>query len=510
MAHVNNFERDIERREMRDEIYRRDAVEVYKYDGTTQDLLDNRNDISDFIRHHLEAQVPRLQMLDDYYQGLNFNIMRNKRRREKHLADNRAAHDFASYITDFINGYCFGHAIQVQSEGSMTQDKIDQLHAINDIDSHNRSLGLDLSIFGRAYEYIIRNQQDEVRIYKSDPRNTFVIYDTSIEQNSLMAIRYWQVNEEEAHSPKEKTNNIYYVDVITDNATYFFVANSVTNLELSERKPPEAHSFGKVTITEFSNNEKRRGDFEKVIPLIDLYDEAQSDTANYMSDLNDAMLLIKGKIDLGNENVVRLQKEANVFHLEPPEYRDDNDKVTEGNVDAEYIYKQYDVSGVEAYKTRIAKDIHTLTNTPDMTDENFGGQQSGESMKYKLFGLEQRTAIKEGLFRKGLVRRYKLVGEIMSINREIDKDNLRDLIFTFTRNLPKSLTEEMQMYMSAGGEISQQTLMSLVSFIDNPQDEVKRIQSEEEEKVKHSDDLMYNNVQNEGNNIEQSTSNIEE
>lgn len=57
----------------------------------------------------------------------------------------------------------------------MTQDKIDQLHAINDIDSHNRSLGLDLSIFGRAYEYIIRNQQDEVRIYKSDPRNTFVI-----------------------------------------------------------------------------------------------------------------------------------------------------------------------------------------------------------------------------------------------------------------------------------------------------------------------------------------------
>ncbi|MDU7875172.1 MAG: phage portal protein, partial [Staphylococcus epidermidis] len=65
-------------------------------------------------------------------------------------------------------------------------------------------------------------------------------------------------------------------------------------------------------------------------------------------------------------------------------------------------------------------------------------------------------------------------------------------------------------YMSAGGEISQQTLMSLVSFIDIPQDEVKRIQSEEEEKVKRSDDLMYKNVQNEENNIEQSTSNIEE
>ena len=509
MAHVNNFERDIERREMRDEIYRRDAVEVYKYDGTTQDLLDNRNDISDFIRHHLEAQVPRLQMLDDYYQGLNFNIMRNKRRREKHLADNRAAHDFASYITDFINGYCFGHAIQVQSDKEMTQSKLNELHSLNDVDSHNRSLGLDLSIFGRAYEYIIRNQEDEVRFYKSDPRNTFVIYDTSVEKNSLMAIRYWKVATEDSVELTEVESNIYYVDVITDQATYFYEANSVTNLELSERKSPEAHSFGRVTITEFSNNEKRRGDFEKVIPLIDLYDEAQSDTANYMSDLNDAMLLIKGNVDL-NEEVATLQKEANVFHLAPPEYATVDDKVTEGNVDAQYIYKQYDVSGVEAYKTRIAKDIHTLTNTPDMTDENFGGQQSGEAMKYKLFGLEQRTAIKEGLFRKGLVRRYKLVGEIMGVNREIDKDNLKDLVFTFTRNLPKSITEEMQMYMSAGGEISQQTLMSLVSFIDNPQDEVKRIQSEEEEKVKRSDDLMYKNVQNEENNTEQSTSNIEE
>lgn len=488
MAHVNNFERDLESKKRREAIYRRDAVEVYKYDGTARDLLDNIDDISDFITHHLEAQRPRLQMLDDYYQGLNYNVMRsNNRRREKHLADNRVAHDFASYIADFINGYCFGHAIQVQSEKEMTQNAINSLHDLNDIDSHNRSIGLDLSIFGRAYEYIIRNQDDEVRIYKSNAKNTFVIYDTTVQQNSIAAVRYWKVNEDE-------DTDLYHIDFITDQATYFFVGSKSTDLKISERKPPELHSFGKVTITEFSNNEKRRGDFEKVIPLIDLYDNAQSDTANYMSDLNDAMLLIKGNINLGDENVVRLQKEANVFHLQPPEYTDDNDKVNEGNVDAEYIYKQYDVNGVESYKDRISRNIHMFTNTPDMTDENFSGNQSGEAMKYKLFGLEQRTAIKEGLFRKGLRRRYKLIGEIMSVNRELDKDNIKDLVFTFTRNLPKSLTEEMQMYVNAGGEISQKTLMSLVSFIDNPQQEAERIKQEQEEKIKHSDELMFNDL----------------
>lgn len=488
MAHVNNFERDLESKKRREAIYRRDAVEVYKYDGTARDLLDNIDDISDFITHHLEAQRPRLQMLDDYYQGLNYNVMRsNNRRREKHLADNRVAHDFASYIADFINGYCFGHAIQVQSEKEMTQNAINSLHDLNDIDSHNRSIGLDLSIFGRAYEYIIRNQDDEVRIYKSNTKDTFVIYDTTVQQNSIAAVRYWKVSEDE-------DTDMYHIDFITDQATYFFVGSKSTNLKITERKPLELHSFGKVTITEFSNNEKRRGDFEKVIPLIDLYDNAQSDTANYMSDLNDAMLLIKGNIDLGDENVVRLQKEANVFHLQPPEYTDDNERVNEGNVDAEYIYKQYDVNGVESYKDRISRNIHMFTNTPDMTDENFSGNQSGEAMKYKLFGLEQRTAIKEGLFRKGLRRRYKLIGEIMSVNRELDKDNIKDLVFTFTRNLPKSLTEEMQMYVNAGGEISQKTLMSLVSFIDNPQQEAERIKQEQEEKIKHSDELMFNDL----------------
>lgn len=488
MAHVNNFERDLESKKRREAIYRRDAVEVYKYDGTARDLLDNIDDISDFITHHIEAQRPRLQMLDDYYQGLNYNVMRSdNRRREKHLADNRVAHDFASYIADFINGYCFGHAIQVQSEKEMTQNAINSLHDINDIDSHNRSIGLDLSIFGRAYEYIIRNQDDEVRIYKTNAKDTFVIYDTTVQQNSIAAVRYWKVSE-------DKDTDMYHIDFITDQATYFFVASKSTNLKISERKPPELHSFGKVTVTEFSNNEKRRGDFEKVIPLIDLYDNAQSDTANYMSDLNDAMLLIKGNIDLGDENVVRLQKEANVFHLDPPQYEDADQKVNEGNVDAEYIYKQYDVNGVESYKDRISRNIHMFTNTPDMTDENFSGNQSGEAMKYKLFGLEQRTAIKEGLFRKGLRRRYKLIGEIMSVNRELDKDNIKDLVFTFTRNLPKSLTEEMQMYMNAGGEISQKTLMSLVSFIDNPQQEAERIKQEQEEKIKHSDELMFNDL----------------
>ena len=80
----------------------------------------------------------------------------------------------------------------------------------------------------------------------------------------------------------------------------------------------------------------------------------------------------------------------------------------------------------------------------------------------------------------------------MSINRELNSDAIQDLTFTFTRNIPKSVKDEMDMYLQAGGQISQQSLMSLVSFIDNPQQEMERIENEEDIQLQKSDERMYN------------------
>ena len=63
MLKVNEFERDAEYRQHRDKIYRRDAVETYRYDGNLNDLLDDYDFISECIEHHLEAQVPDCKCL---------------------------------------------------------------------------------------------------------------------------------------------------------------------------------------------------------------------------------------------------------------------------------------------------------------------------------------------------------------------------------------------------------------------------------------------------------------
>lgn len=464
MLKVNEFERAVDARSNREHLYAKDANVEYTYDGTETDLMQDLQSVSNYIKHHVKNQRPRLKILSDYYEGKTKNIVETTRRKERDMADNRVGHDYASYISDFVNGYFLGNPIQFQDDNDKVIEVMESFNDLNDIESHNRSMGLDLSIYGRAYELMIRNQNDETRVYKSNVLNTFIIYDNTVERNSLMGIRY--LNASTLNADEQVIN----VDLYTSQGVYRFYTSEQQGWVLFPKENNfEYHAFERVPITEFSNNERRKGDYEKVIPLFDLYDNAQSDTANYMSDLNDALLMLKGNLDLTPEEAQK-QKKANVLFLEPTVYEDANGNSKEGAVDGEYIYKQYDVAGTEAYKTRIDNDIHMFTNTPNMKDDNFSGTTSGEAMKYKLFGLEQRTKNKEGLFVKGLRRRAKLL-ETITRNTTAKRSDLDfyTVRYIFNRNLPKSIVEELQAYMSAGGEISKTTLMSLFSIFQDPE-----------------------------------------
>ena len=192
MKKVNEFEYGIDARIAYDMLKNPQANIIYTYDSSANELINDLDAISKYIKHHLEYQRPRLVTLNNYYDGLNINIMQSKRRKEEHLADNRAAHDYASYISDFVNGYFLGNPVQIVSDDDEVIDILNDLHDLNDIDTLNRSLGLDLSIYGRAYEYMVRTDKDQIKLYKSNALNTFIIFDNTVEQNSLAAVRYWQ------------------------------------------------------------------------------------------------------------------------------------------------------------------------------------------------------------------------------------------------------------------------------------------------------------------------------
>ena len=141
------------------------------------------------IRHHLEHQVPRLRLLENYYLGNNPMIMAGSRRIEKEKSDHRVRHGWASIISDFLNSYVLTNPVKIEQEAQTDAPEspvsdfiqvVDEFNVANDIDAHNIEIGKDQNNFGRAYELLQRTEDDEDKIYRLEPTEVFMIYDETV------------------------------------------------------------------------------------------------------------------------------------------------------------------------------------------------------------------------------------------------------------------------------------------------------------------------------------------
>lgn len=434
-----------------------------------EELFENEHKVlREFLEHHKSIQRPRIQELYDYSEGNNHTISIQQRRSEQDMADTRIIHNFGKSISVFKQGYLVGKPIQVEyddgEEDSETDEVLKEIAKVNSFHDLNRMLVLDLSKVGRAYDLVYRSMEDVTKVKRLDPLNTFVIYDNTLEDKMLAGVRYYSVGLSD--------NKKHFIDVYIKDVIYKcqMIEGVITELAI------EPHMFNDVPITEYLNTAEGMGDYESELSLIDSYDAVQSDTANYMTDTSDAILAIFGQVafpdDVLGDNkkqieYMRKMRRARLLQLKPPV--DING--TEGKVDAKYLYKQYDVNGVEAFKKRIVNDIHKYTNTPDMTDTNFSGIQSGEAMKYKLFGLEQARVDTQSLFEKSLRRRYQLIANIGDFVKELTDFDISKLKITFNPNLPKALEETINAFKSLGGMVTNETAMRLTGIVDDPKHE---------------------------------------
>lgn len=446
--------------------------------------------IMKFIKHHYEYQRPRIKKLDAYYQGRNVTILEKEHRREDtEKADYRATHSFARYIADFQTSYSVGNPVTIKTEEDKNE-RFDAISDANNFDELNYNLFLDVTKYGRAYEFIYRNREDVEKSVRLDPLDTFVIYDTSVDPQPIMAVRYHQI--ELADDDNIVTIN-FVPEYWTADAHVTFeptnVGGTMTQTKSADSNPA-IENIKTFPVIEYNNNVLRLGDYDNVLSLIDLYDAAQSDTANYMTDLNDAMLLIKGDIDtlldgtmllsgvdpqdkdamkkLAQDklDILKEMKHANILLLKSG-ISPTGQQTTS---DAGYIHKEYDVNGTEAYKLRISQDIHKFSHTPDLTDANFASNVSGVAMKFKLLGTVELAAVKRRMFEKGLYKRYEIISDLEQAAHSDLKIDTTQLTFTFKDNLPTDDVAQIQAIVQAGATLPQEYLYQYVPGITSPDD----------------------------------------
>lgn len=470
MDHVNEFEHglDIETGTRNDSL-RFDSIsnEPFRYSSSEAllETAEGKKALKDMLTVFFESQKKRLRILSSYAKGENHSILYGKRRLDKEKADYRVRHRWGGYISSFATSYVIGNPVTV---GVMEGGSKEQLQTIkeiewqNDINALNNDLAFDASVYGRAYEYHFRDRDNMDRVVLISPLEMFVIRDLTVEQNIIGAVHLPVYN--------DKVNMTFYTkDQVITYKPFSYNSPALVVDEITK------HNYNDIPVVEWWNNRYRMGDYESEISLIDAYDASESDTANYMSDLNDAMLLIKGDLEAVGataDNVAKM-KDANTLLLQTGISATGQ----QTTADAGYIYKQYDVQGTEAYKNRLANDIHRFSRIPNLDDDRFNSTQSGIALLYKMIGLEQVRKDKETYFTKALRRRYELISNIHNAVNS-PKIEANKLTFTFHPNIPQDVWTEIKAYIEAGGEVSQETLLNNASFTDY-ETEIDRIKKEE-------------------------------
>ena len=403
------------------------------------------------INRYRENEVPRLNKLYDYYLG-NTDIFKRV------MADpvkpnNKVGNPFSSLITDTIVGYFAGKPVNYQSQDKDLMIKIQSIFDDNSEASHNKQLAKQLTVMGLSYELIYLSDAD-IKMKVLDPRNTFLIFDDTLDGKVLAGGNFVDVPD--------------YVNDSVTTKFYIYVEDTVSEYILqeegSELLSADVHHWGRVPITRYLNNDDATGAFEKVLTLIDAYDLATSDTQNTLEYFADAYLAITGA-EFEDDGDVTTMKEDRVMLL--PE-----------GATAGWLTKEISQE-VEEFKNRLKTDIHALSQIPNLNDSSFSSQQSGEALKYKLFGLENLVSSTEGYFKQALERRIQLITHMLNIKTSTPYDYTA-VTMAFTRNIPQNLTALADIASKLTGIISDETLFTLLPFVDNPALESQRVNGQDE------------------------------
>lgn len=228
------------------------------------ELNPDKQVIRQLISKHI-SMVGRLQKNMRYYGG-DHEILKEKRK-------NKLVCNHAKDISDTASSYFIGNPVTYKSEAVITPltDALQTAEA-DETDGDN---GLELSIYGIAYEYIYVKENENYLVTKNiSAENTFVVKDDSIEENELFAVYYYIRKDDSGMRPDH-----YRATVVTPNYKYELdIENSNTYQPTTEQAVP--HYLSEIPIIEYLNNKLAIGDFELQIPLIDAYNALMSGIAD--------------------------------------------------------------------------------------------------------------------------------------------------------------------------------------------------------------------------------------
>lgn len=407
----------------------------------TIELLDK------FLGLHRQQVNSRYKKLHDAYKS-DHDILHQKAK-ASYKPDNRVVVNFPKYIVDTMNGFFIGNPIKTTADDENIAKYVEYLEQYNDQDDNNAELSKICSIFGSGYEMYYTDEDTELCITYLNPTEAFMIYDESIVERPLFFIRRYTDYEGNEWGSISDSQYVRHFQVTggtkwTDEWT--------------------AHYFGGVPATEYIENEERQGIFEPVMTQVNAFNKALSEKANDVDYFADAYMKILGA--LVDQEGIQFIRDNRIINLTGEDAE---------NIVVEFMGKPSNDEGQEHLLDRLERLIFQISMVANISDKEFGNS-SGTALKYKLHAMSNLAKTKERKFTSGMNRRYRLL--FSHPVSKVPKDAWVQLHYKFTLNIPANLLEETEIAKNMEGITSHERQLTVISAVDNVQEELKKIEEE--------------------------------
>lgn len=331
---------------------------TYPREGYDETAL-NKELIYKLIQKHTQERQ-RLKGLKKYYMGEHAIL--NHERRNKNAPNFKTVANHAKDISDTATGYFMGNAIKYNNTAEGDIESLLVAFDGAEVDQVDTQNALNMSIYGRAYEYIYAKEGlTELDSTSVDPENVFLVYDDSIERKILFAVYYYEIKDDTKDATK------YQAEVFTQNLHYHIVLRD-SSTGTTQNEEVEEHNLGQVPIIEYRNNHFAIGDYEQQISLIDAYNSLMGNRVNDKEQAVESILVLYGaqladNLEDAREAMSILAEEG---LLELPT-----------DAKADFLKNALDENATEILRKALKEDIYTFSHVPNLTDENFAGNSSG-------------------------------------------------------------------------------------------------------------------------------------
>lgn len=333
--------------------------------------------------------------------------------------------------------------------------------------NHDKMLLRDMLSYGSVFELYYTSKIGSEVLFNSkivSPRDGYLLTDDF--GNATIFLRFF----------KKKFDTRQYIDIYTPNYIYH------VDDSFSEVSKPTENVFGEVPVKVGHVSAYKEHDtlFNELKDLQDAYETNLSDIVNEISDYRLAYLIMLGcnvdyvtKDEYGKTQLDYM-KEKGIINA------------TEKDVIIKFLTKDINDTFVQNTLDVLKKNIYEISNHID-TNEKLQSNTSGSALRNRLIGLEQRVRDSEGSMKNIIQGRmyflFKLFNKLESINYDY-----RDISVKFTLNIPQDdlLMAQTLSQFGIGENISLKTALAQLSFINNPDQEIKLI---EDYKNKHEVNL---------------------